>query len=97
MTRGVAYVLGNGSEPVPVPDEQVEAVRCIVEGPYQAATWPLLTKGKRVRVTAGALTGVEAFIVDKRGGKKCHLVVTVDLLGRSVSVEVDADSVEPIS
>ena len=96
-TRGVAYVLGNGSIPVPVPDEQVEAVRCMVEGPYQAAAWPLLTKGQRVRVIAGALTGVEAFIVDKRGGKTCNLVVTVDLLGRSVAVEIDADCVEPIS
>ncbi len=96
-TKGVAYVLGNGTVPLPVPDEQVEAVRRMIEGPYPAATWPLLTKGKRVRVTVGPLTGVEAFIVDRRGGKKCHLVVTVDRLGRSVAVELDAHCVEPIS
>ena len=97
MTRGVAYVLGDGIEPVPVPDEQVEAIRWLVEGPYPVVLWPLLQKGKRVRITVGPLAGIETYIIERRGSVKCHLVVTVDLLGRSVAVEVDPRYVEPIT
>lgn len=96
MTRGVAYILGNGTEPVSVPDEQVETVRRLVQGPYLVVPWPLLQKGKRVRVTIGPLAGLETYIVARRGRAKCRLVVTVELLGRSVSVEIDPSCVEPI-
>ena len=95
-TRGVAYVLGDGREPICVPDEQVEVVRRMVEGPYPVATWPRLQKGKRVRVITGPLAGLETDIVDKRGGEKGRLVVTIDILGRSVAVEIDACCVEPV-
>jgi len=96
MTRGVVYILGNGTEPVCVPDEQVETVRRLVEGPYPVVPWPLLQKGKRVQVTVGPLAGLETYIVERRGGAKCRLVVTVELLGRSVSVEIDPSCVEPV-
>lgn len=96
MTRGVAYIVGNGVEPVCVPDEQVEAVRRLVEGPYPVEPWLLLQKGKRVRVTVGPLAGLETYIVERRVGAKCRLVVTVELLGRSVSVEIDPSCVEPV-
>ena len=96
MTRGVAYVLGGGAGAVPVPDEHVEAVRRLVEGPYPVVPWPLLRKGKRVRITVGPLAGLETYIIERKGSAKCHLVVTVDLLGRSVAVEIDPRCVEPI-
>lgn len=96
MVRGVAYIVGNEAEPICVPDEQVEAVRRLVEGPYPVEFWPLLQKGKRVRVTIGPLAGLETYIVARRGRAKCRLVVTVELLGRSVSVEIDPSCVEPI-
>jgi transcription antitermination factor NusG len=96
MTYGVAYVLGNGVEPVPVPDEQVEAVRRLVAGPYPVALWPLLRKGRRVRIIVGPLAGLETYIIERKGGTKCRLVVTVDLLGRSVAVELEPHCVEPI-
>jgi transcription antitermination factor NusG len=95
-TNGVAYVLGNGIEPVAVPDEQVETVRRLVEGPYPVELWPLLQKGKRVRIIVGPLAGLETYIIDRKGGTKCHLVVTVDILGRSVAVELEPHCVEPI-
>lgn len=94
--RGVAYVLGNSGGPLPVPDDQVQAVRRMVEGPYPVVPWPWLRKGKRVRVTAGPLAGLETCIVARSAGRKCHLVLTVDLLGRSIAVEMDPCCVEPI-
>lgn len=95
-TPGVAYILGGETEPVPVPDEQLQAVRSLVESPYPVVPWPLLRKGRRVRITAGPLSGIETYIIQRKGSEKCRLVVTVDILGRSVAVEVDPRCVEPI-
>ncbi len=99
MTRGVSYIVGNGwaRSPVPVPDEQVQAIRRMVEQEYPVMQWPLLRKGTRVRVTAGPLAGVETYIVERRNNKKSYLVVTVELLGRSVAVEIDPYCVEVVS
>ena len=92
--RGVVHVLGSGCDPIPVPEEQVQAVRKMIEGPYPVVPWPWLQKGKRVRVTAGPLAGLETYIVKRKDNRKCQLVVTVDILGRSVSVEIDPGCVE---
>ena len=99
VTRGVSYIVGNGwgHSPVPVPDEQVQAIRRMVEQEYPLVQWPLLRKGTRVRVTAGPLAGVETYIVERKKNKKSYLVVTVELLGRSVAVEIDPYCVEVIS
>ncbi len=94
--NGVAYVVGNSDGPLPVPNDQLQAVRQMVEGPYPVVLWPWLQKGKPVRVTAGPLAGLETYIVEKRGRRKCHLVLTVELLGRSIAVEIDPCCVEPI-
>ena len=82
---------------MPVPDEQVQAIRRLVEQEYPVMQWPLLCKGTRVRITAGPLAGVEAYIVERKKHKKSYLVITVELLGRSVAVEIDPYCVEVIS
>ena len=98
ITRGTAYVVGSAGKPVPVPDEQIHAVRQVVEAPHPILQWPWLREGKRVRVTVGPLAGIETYIVDRREtGNCCYLVISVDLLGRSVAVEIDPRCVEVIS
>ncbi len=99
MTRGVSYIVGNGwgRSPVAVPDEQVQAIRRMVEQEYPVMQWPLLRKGTRVRVTAGPLAGIETYIIERKKNKKSYLVVTVELLGRSVAVEIDPYCVEVVS
>ena len=90
--RGVVHVVGNGAEPVPVPDKQVEGIRQMVEAPMRVDPWPHMDNGEAVRVRSGPLIGLEGFVV--RRGKSHRLVISVDLLGRSVSTEIDAECVE---
>lgn len=97
VTRGAAYVLGNGDVPIPVPDEQVQAIRRMVEAPQAVIQWPWLQKGRRVRVKVGPLAGLETYIVERKKTRNCYLVITVDLMGRSVAVEIDPRCVEVIS
>ena len=91
---GVVQVVGDGRRPIPVPDDQVDAVRRMVESSARVAPLPYLQAGRRVYVRVGPLQGIEGFIVRRNG--RHRLVVSVDLLGRSVAAEVDIDCVEPL-
>ena len=59
-----------------------------------AKPWPYLKVGQRVRIEEGSLAGIEGLLIQERG--KDRLIVSVHLLQRSVSVEIDRDSIRPI-
>lgn len=84
-TPGVDYILGaNG--PVAVKDIEVESIRRMVEA--GAEVQPCLARGQRVRVSHGALEGVEGILArDAKGGEK--LVVSINLLNQAVSLHID--------
>jgi transcription antitermination factor NusG len=54
---------------------------------------PLIHEGMMVEVSHGALKGVIGRLVRK--GAHARLVLSVDLIGQGVSVEVDAADVKP--
>lgn len=92
-TDGVVRVLGDDWEaPQPVPERDVEAVRRLVtcEGVH---AMPWLHVGERVRIVAGALQGLEGEVRARCRGR-ATFVVNVDLLQRSIGVELDADLLE---
>ena len=77
-----------------MPDEEIEAIRRTVEGPFSVEPHPFLRCGERVRVVRGSLEGVEGILTRK---KNCfRLVLSVDMLAQSVSVEIDAMDVVPL-
>ncbi len=90
--RGVVCVLGNGSgELSPVPDQEIDAIRAVVESNLPAVPHPYLVEGQRVRITSGPLANVEGILVNRRASKGL-LVLSVHLFQRSVAVEVDCTS-----
>jgi transcription antitermination factor NusG len=91
---GVHMILSRGEEIAVVPEDEILAIRRAVEGPYRIEPHPFLKCGERVRVTRGSLEGVEGILVRKKN--LYRLVLSVDMLARSVGVEVDAADVEPI-
>ena len=94
-TPGVHFVVANGSRFADIPEEEITAVRKIVERTARVEPHPFLKCGDRVRVKYGPLTGIEGILIRKRNGFR--LVVSVELLGRSVAAEIDASSVERVS
>ena len=89
-TDGVVRVLGQGWDALqPVPDEQVEGVRRLVTQAEGARAVPWIRVGDRVRITRGPLAGLEGLVRDHCRGR-ATFVVNVDLLQRSVGVEVEA-------
>ena len=95
--RGIVRVLEAGwTRLTPVPDEDIDAIQRLVQAEVPVFPHPHLQHGDRVRVIEGPLCGVEGiFIQDKPS--KGRLVVSVDLLGRSVATDIDVSAIEACS
>lgn len=84
---GVVHVAGVGSSPLPVPSEEIEAIRQAVDSAQEVQPWNRLQVGHVVRIEQGPLTGLTGMLV--RWKNASHLVLNVQLLQRGVAVEVD--------
>lgn len=92
---GVIGIVGAGKTPVPVDDEEIEAVREILRSGLAAQPWPYLHVGFKVYIEAGPLAGLEGIITNT--DKVYRLIVSVNLLQRSVAVEIDREWARPIA
>jgi transcription antitermination factor NusG len=90
---GVIGFVGCDGHPSPVKDEEIEAIRHLEQCQRPLRAVPLFTEGERVRVTSGALAGLEGRIQRVKG--KSLLVVSVEMLNRAVLVSLDGDCVAP--
>jgi transcription antitermination factor NusG len=93
-TPGVHSVLGFGGQRSMIPRSEIEAIRTMVRSPLKAEPHPFLKCGDRVRLRGGPLQGLEGILVRKRNVWK--FLVSVEMLQRSVAVEVDASMVERV-
>lgn len=94
-TPGVHSIVGFGGRPAPIDRSQLDAVRLAVENHFRVEPHPFLRHGDRVRVKSGSLIGVEGILLRKRG--LARLIISAELLQKSVSIEVDATTVERIA
>ena len=92
-TPGVHTILFHGEDVAIIPEDEIQAIRRVVEGPFRVEPHPFLKCGERVRVTRGSLEGVEGILVRKKN--LYRLVLSVDMMAQSVAVEIDATDVEP--
>jgi len=87
-------VLGtNKRELSPIPNEEIESVRILTENQATINYHPYLKEGDRVEIVNGPLTGAKGILVRKELYKST-VVVSLHLLGRSISVEVDSCDIE---
>jgi transcription antitermination factor NusG len=91
---GVAKIVGFGGLPAALPGEEIEALRAGLNGKLRAEPHPFLTAGRRVRVRSGPLAGMQGILL-RRGGK-ARFVVSVELIMRSMSVEMDEADLEAV-
>jgi len=94
-TPGVVGIVGAGKTPIPVDDDEIEAVRAILRSGLAAQPWPSLAVGSKVYIERGPLAGLEGIIANT--DKVYRLIVSVSLLQRSVAVEIDREWARPIA
>lgn len=89
---GVVSIVSFNGEPAPVPDHEIEGIRTLVESTLPFDPCPTIKTGTLVEVSHGPLKGVVGRLTRK--GSQSRLVLSVDLIGQGVSVEVDAADVK---
>ncbi len=93
-TPGVVTIVNFGGIPAEIDEAEISAIQTILVSGRLTLPWPYLKVGQRVRVTSGPLRGVEGLLTQMKD--ELRMVVSVTLLQRSVSVEIDREDVEPI-
>ena len=95
ITPGVNFIVGAGKTPEPISDAEIEAIRAVMQCGLTYAPHPYVTIGQWVRVECGALRGLTGIITEVRN--RSRLIISVNLLMRSVLVEMDPTWVQPIA
>lgn len=90
---GVISIVGTTRQPTPLPDEDIERLRSGLHLVH-AEPHPALTMGETVRIRRGPLQGMTGVVARQKNSFR--VVLTVDLIMKSVAVEVCADNVEPV-
>jgi transcription termination/antitermination protein NusG len=95
-TKGLVRILGERWDRLePIPGGEVDAIQRVAASDVPVLPHPYLREGQRVRITDGALAGLEGLLVRSRP-QRGLVVLTVELLRRSVAVEVDCAAVVPV-
>jgi transcription elongation factor/antiterminator RfaH len=94
-TDSVVRILCYDGKPAPIPDEQIDAIQILIKNGMAVSPHPYLREGMKVRVVNGPLNGLEGILIKAKPNKH-RLVLSVDLIQESVSVEIDELDVEPI-
>ena len=89
----VVRLVGTVSGPIAIPEAEIEILRKGWSSSVQAEPYPYLTVGSRVRIRCGPFSGAEGFLIRKK--QRCKVVISLEIIMRSVAVEVDASDVEP--
>ena len=91
---GVSKVVNFGGHPGEIPDGEIAAIRAVMASGLKVRPWPYLKPGDRVRVERGPLRGLEGTLLRERDSLR--LIIGVEMLQRSMSVELEAGMVEPV-
>jgi transcription antitermination factor NusG len=91
---GVVRLVGFGNCAAPVPEIEITRIRDILNQGLRTEPHRYLTAGRRVRVKTGPLVGLEGIVVRRKN--QLRFVVSVELIMRSMAVEVDLADIEPV-
>jgi len=95
ITPGVIQIVGVGKTPIPVEEEEITAIQRVGKSGLTTIPWPYLQVGQVARIENGPLQGLSGIVLKIKSGLK--LVLSVNLLQRSVAVEIDRSWISVVS
>ena len=90
---GVVRLVGFSGNPTPMPQEDLERIRELLGQGWRAEPHPYLQTGRRMRAVRGPFAGMEGIIVRRKN--RSRLVLSFDLIQRSVAIEMDETDLVP--
>ncbi len=91
---GVAKLVGFNGMPTALPQGEIEALRTSLGSGVRAEPHPYLRVGRRIRIKSGSLAGLEGVLLRRKNSTR--FVISLDLIMRSVAVEIEGCEVEPV-
>jgi|HubBroStandDraft_5_1064220.scaffolds.fasta_scaffold510945_1 transcriptional antiterminator RfaH len=91
-TPGIAGFVGNNTGPLPIPNQQIEDIRTVLEQRVECTVLPLLEEGDRVRVVRGPLAGVEGRLL--QSNSTTRLLISIEMIHKTLAVRVLRQDVE---
>lgn len=89
---GVVRLVSFNGQPAPLPAEEIEALRNRLSGSAKVEPHPYFRAGRKVRVRSGPFQGLEGVIMRRKD--RCRLIFSIDLIQRSLAVELDEADLE---
>jgi len=94
-TPGIHALVSTAGQPAAIPNVEIEAIRRAIESGAPVEPHPLLKCGEWVRVKCGPMEGIQGILVRKKN--LYRLVLSVEMLGKAASVEIDAFLIERLN
>lgn len=91
---GFVNFVGNQNGPSPVREDEIENLRALLSRAPKCFPCPFLKTGDKVRIVRGVMAGIEGSFI--RGGARSRVMISVEIIQRSIAVEVSANDVEPV-
>jgi transcription antitermination factor NusG len=89
---GVVRMVSFNGQPAILPAQEIEALQSRLSSAMRAEPHPYLRRGRRVLVRSGPMQGLEGIVVRRKDC--CRVVFSIDLIMRSLAVEVDEADLE---
>lgn len=93
-TEGVVSFVGTQGQGIPIPDKQIEHIQSLLASKVPFENHPFLKVGQRIRIRGGSLNGTEGILAGQDSDRA--LVISVELIQRSVSIRLQGYEVEPV-
>jgi len=93
-SQGVVRFVGCAGRPEPIPDEEIESLRKLLNTSSEFVGYPYLKEGMFVEVMRGPLQGVKGRLI--REARSARLVLSITLIQRAIAIEINADHVAPL-
>jgi transcription antitermination factor NusG len=93
-TPGVVRMVGFGGQIAPIDDSEIELVRTVANSSLRTEPWSYIKQNSQVKIARGALAGIPGTVLQVK--ENTMLVVSIEMLQRSVAVHIDRSWVEPV-
>jgi transcriptional antiterminator NusG len=94
-TPGVSSIVSFGAGPQPLEESEILSIKRVIGSGANTVPWPYLKTGDQVEIVFGALAGLTGILI--RAKATHRLILSVPLLERSISVEVDRTWTRPLT
>ena len=91
----VVRLVGFDGRPTPLPAEEIETIRTCIDRRQLLVPNRHVQRGQRVRLLNGPLEGLTGVIVRQKN--RTRFVISLELLMRSVAVEIDSADFDPLT